>query len=160
MIKRYGIKPQLLLASLVTVMIAVFAANAEPKAAKEVAKGAHYDPVIKMIEGWSVHVDPKLLKGEHAEEGGKALKMLASHLQRIAIMIPEDRVKQLQTLGIWIEHDHPEIMWNRDRTIPAPAGSSNEATIPDWPKRSTSPGPLRFWTDIIYSNIHPLSFTN
>ena len=35
--------------------------------------------------------------------------MLASHLQRIAIMIPEERLKQLQTLEIWIEHDHPGI---------------------------------------------------
>jgi len=35
--------------------------------------------------------------------------MLASNLLRITIMIPEDRLKQLQTIGIWIEHDHPEI---------------------------------------------------
>jgi dipeptidyl-peptidase-4 len=35
--------------------------------------------------------------------------MLASHFQRIAIMIPQDRLKQLQTIEVWIEHDHPDI---------------------------------------------------
>ncbi len=109
MIKRYGIPAQLLLATMAAVLVAVFAANAEPEARKEVGKEVRFDPVIKKIEGWNVHIDPKLLEGEHAEEGAKALKMLASHLQRIAIMIPGDRLKQLQTLEIWIEHDHPEI---------------------------------------------------
>ena len=90
-------------------VVAVLAADTEPDTKKEAAKKAHFDPVIKDIEGWSVHVDPKLLNGEHAEEGSRALKMLASHLQRIAILIPEDRVKQLRTLEIWIEQDHADI---------------------------------------------------
>jgi len=109
MIKRSRTKLQLLLATLMTVLIVVFAANAEPKAKEKTSQKAHFDPVVKDIEGWNIHIDPKLLEVEHAEEGGKALKMLASHLQRIAIMIPEDRVKQLQTLEIWIEYDHLEI---------------------------------------------------
>ena len=109
MTKRYGIPVQLLLATMATVLVAVFAANAEPEAGREVAKKAHFDPVIKKIEGWNIHIDPKLLESGHAEEGAKALKMLASHLQRITIMIPRDRLKQLQTLEIWIEYDHPEI---------------------------------------------------
>ncbi len=50
-----------------------------------------------------------MLEGEHADEGTQALSMLTSHLQRIAITIPQDRLKQLQTLEIWIEHDHPDI---------------------------------------------------
>ena len=69
----------------------------------------HFDPVIQKIEGWTVHVDPKLLDGEHAEEGAKALKILANHLQRIAILVPGPRLKELQNLEIWIEHDHPDI---------------------------------------------------
>ena len=92
-----------------TVLDALFAANAEPEVRKEGVKSARFDPVIEKIEGWNIHIDPKLLKGKHAEEGAKALKMLASHLQRIAIMIPGDRLKQLQTLEIWIEYDHLEI---------------------------------------------------
>ncbi|MFT7302107.1 MAG: hypothetical protein ACI8UZ_000944 [Akkermansiaceae bacterium] len=106
MTKIYKMKPQLVLATIVTALVAVFAANAEPAATKKEAEKAHFDPIIKIIEGWNIHIDPKMLEGEHAEEGAKALKMLASHLQRIAIVIPEDRLKQLQTLEIWIEHDH------------------------------------------------------
>jgi dipeptidyl-peptidase-4 len=109
MINRHQIKIQLFLATLVTVSIAIFAAKAEPDTRKRVATKDHFDPVIREIEGWKVHIDPKMLHGEHAKEGGRALQMLASHLQRIAIMVPEDRLKQLQTLEIWIEHDHPEI---------------------------------------------------
>ena len=37
---------------------------------KNTAKKAHFDPVIKDIEGWTVYVDPKMLEGEHAEEEG------------------------------------------------------------------------------------------
>lgn len=109
MIQCSRIKFQLLFATTATVLIALFAAKAEPEAAGETAAKKHFDPIVREIEGWKVHIDPKLLEGEHAAKGARALTMLTSHLQRIAIMIPQDRLKQLQTLGIWIEHDHPEI---------------------------------------------------
>lgn len=70
---------------------------------------SHFDPVIKDIEGWTVHIDPKMLEGEHAEEGGRALKMLANHLQRIAILMHEERLEEMRKLEIWIEHDHPKL---------------------------------------------------
>lgn len=86
------------------------AGEREPKAlAKAAAKNVHFDPVIMDIEGWTVHVDPKLLKGEHAKEGGRALKMLANHLQRIEILLPKDRLEKMRKVGIWIEHRHPEL---------------------------------------------------
>ncbi len=80
---------------------------AEPK--KEAAEKHRFDPVIQKIEGWTVHVDPKLLDGEHAEQGDQTLKMLANHLQRIVILLPEDRLAKMRKLEIWIEHDHPQI---------------------------------------------------
>jgi len=58
------------------------------------------------MEGRTVHIDPKLLEGEHAEEGGRAVKMLGNHLQRIAILMPKERLKEMRKLEIWIEHDH------------------------------------------------------
>jgi len=67
------------------------------------------DPVVKQIEGWTVHVDPQLLEGEYCEEGSRALKMLANHLQRIAILLPEDRLAKMRQLEIWIERDHPKL---------------------------------------------------
>ncbi len=69
----------------------------------------HFDPVIRNIEGWTVHVDPKLLREPHVGEGARSLAMLANHLQRIAVLMPKDRLKQMRTLEIWIEHDHPKI---------------------------------------------------
>jgi len=83
--------------------------NGKPDAEQEAPKTVHFDPVIKDIEGWTVHVDPRMLEGEHAEAGGRALTMLANQLQRIAILMPEDRLKEMRKLEIWIEHDHPEI---------------------------------------------------
>ncbi len=66
-------------------------------------------PVEQKIEGWTVQVDPALLSGEHQEVGARALKMLANHLQRIEILVPEKPLREMQKLGIWIEHDHPEL---------------------------------------------------
>ena len=72
------------------------------------AEPVRFDPVQQQIEGWTVHVDPALLSGEHAESGGKALMMLANHLQRVALLMPTtERLEQMQKLEIWIEHEHP-----------------------------------------------------
>jgi dipeptidyl-peptidase-4 len=66
-------------------------------------------PVEQNIEGWNVQIDPALLSGAHQEEGARALKMLANHLQRIAILIPEKPLREMRKLGIRIEYDNPEL---------------------------------------------------
>ena len=95
--------------TLVALSAAAYATDAKPDARREVPKKTRFDPVVKNIEGWTVHVDPQLLEDEHAEAGARALAMLANHLQRIAILMPEDRLEKMQKLEIWIEHDHPEL---------------------------------------------------
>jgi hypothetical protein len=82
---------------------------AKAEAGNETPSSARFDPVIRNIEGWSVSIDPKMLKGDCAEVDGRALTMLANHLQRIAILVPADRLEKLKKVGIWIEHEHPEI---------------------------------------------------
>ena len=67
------------------------------------------DPVQRDIEGWKVHVEPALLDGEHREEGARALPLLANHLQRIKILVPAEPLAKLQTIEIWIEHEHPRL---------------------------------------------------
>ncbi len=68
------------------------------------------EPVQKNIEGWTVHVDPTLLEGgEHAETGEKAMKMLANHLQRICILLPEEKLAKMKKMEIWLENKHPEL---------------------------------------------------
>jgi len=113
MSKRGRIAGALLFAAIVMVLVvlsaATYATDAGPDAREEAPRKARFDPVVRIIEGWTVHVDPKLLKGKHAKTGGRALTMLANHLQRIAILMPKDRLKEMRKLEIWIEYDHPEI---------------------------------------------------
>ncbi len=71
--------------------------------------GVRFDPVVREIEGWTVHVDPALLDGEHREEGVRALEMLANHLQRIEILVPSRPLEEMRRLEIWIEHSHPTL---------------------------------------------------
>jgi hypothetical protein len=59
------------------------------------------------IEGWPVYVDTQLLVGPHKEEGDRVLKMLANHLQRIAILVPEKQLADLRKLEIQIDRHHP-----------------------------------------------------
>lgn len=94
-------------------LAATLTAPAEPAskapATKEVRKIGWIEPVEQHIEGWTVHVDPQLLSGEHAEGGALALKMLANHLQRIAILVPEGPLEDLRKVEIWLEYAHPEL---------------------------------------------------
>jgi len=83
--------------------------KSKPKSTPKKAEAVRFDPVIKQIEGWTVHVDPQMLEGEHSEEGARALQMLANHLQRITILLPEDRLAKMRKLEIWIEHHHPTL---------------------------------------------------
>ena len=91
----------------------VFAIATWPLQAGEKPKkgtpGVRFDPVEKQIEGWTVYIDPVMLKGKQADAGSRALDMLANHLQRIAIFMPDDKLKTMQTLEIWIEHHHPTL---------------------------------------------------
>jgi hypothetical protein len=73
------------------------------------AGGVRFDPIERKIEGWTVHVEPALVEGEHAAEGEKALTMLANHLQRISILVPGPQLEKLKTVEIWIEREHPEL---------------------------------------------------
>lgn len=75
----------------------------------ETADRARFDPVVRDIEGWTVHIDPAMLDGEHQEEGARALVMLANHLQRIKILVPTDQLEKMQTIEFWIEHAHPRL---------------------------------------------------
>ncbi|MEQ2009366.1 MAG: metallopeptidase [Limisphaerales bacterium] len=107
---------QILLATIAACLVPLAQPNALAQAphAKPADKGkakspppVRFDPVLRDIEGWKVHVEPALIDGEHREEGAKALTMLANHLQRIKILVPAAPLAKLQTIEIWIEHSHP-----------------------------------------------------
>lgn len=75
----------------------------------EKVKDVRFNPVVRKIEGWTVHVDPALLKGKDKEVGDRALRMLGDHLHRITILVAKDRLEKLQKLEIWIELSHPKL---------------------------------------------------
>ena len=75
----------------------------------EPAPAVRFDPVLRDLEGWKVHVDPALLDGPHRDEGAKALTMLANHLQRVKIVVSAAPLTNLQKVEIWIERDHPKL---------------------------------------------------
>lgn len=97
-------------ATLAGVFLAVSGGVAKPDEKNgSPGKSAALEPVRQEIEGWTVHVDPALIDGEHADEGARALAMLANHLQRIHILVPAAPRKQLQAIELWIEHSHPKL---------------------------------------------------
>ena len=61
------------------------------------------------LHGWTVHADRKLVDGEASALGKRALSMLANHLERIAILVPEKPLADLRKCQIRIEHSHPEL---------------------------------------------------
>ncbi len=68
-----------------------------------------YDPVSKQVEGWTVSLDPQLLQEAHQETANQALTALANHLQRVRFIVPVDRLKELQSLPIWLELDNAKL---------------------------------------------------
>ena len=65
-----------------------------------------YDPVKRVIEGWTVSIDPELLNDENREAGEKCLAALRNHLQRVTYIVPRDRLDKLRKLPIWIDWEH------------------------------------------------------
>lgn len=75
----------------------------EPKTSK------FYDPLTVKVEGWTIKLDPQLKSDEHRKLGEDALRALANHLQRVKYIVPDERVKQLQKLPIWLERHNEKL---------------------------------------------------
>lgn len=59
------------------------------------------------IEGWTVHVDPDLLEGEHKETGDLALRILGERLHEITLKLPSDPVAKMKEVPIYLDRAHP-----------------------------------------------------
>ena len=57
----------------------------------------------RTLEGWTLRVDDRLLKGPDAELGTKALRFLEGKLADIKVVVPEDKVKKLQAVTIVLD---------------------------------------------------------
>ena len=61
------------------------------------------------IEGWAVRVDDRLLKGEGAALGERALKLLTARLVAITIVVPEKALAKLRAINIELDLDYGDL---------------------------------------------------
>lgn len=75
------------------------------------------------IEGWNVRVDDRLLTGEHAAVGARALKLLEARLVAITVVVPEKPLAKLKAINIQLDLNygdlvpmqyHPDAGWLKD----------------------------------------------
>lgn len=86
------------------VIVLVSSAQAEePAAWKSIARET------RDLEGWKVHVDKQLIDGPHAEMGATALRVLGFKLYEITRLVPRDRLKKLQEVGIVLDYEYPRL---------------------------------------------------
>lgn len=65
------------------------------------------DHETQIISGWKVFVDRELLaRSGEKEIGRKALRLLDDKLFEVTLRLPPERIKQLQTIPIWIDFNH------------------------------------------------------
>ncbi|MSQ97147.1 MAG: metallopeptidase [Gemmataceae bacterium] len=63
----------------------------------------------RKIEGWNVRIDDRLLQAPNEEIGKKALRFLENKLADIIVVVPQDRVKKLQTVTIVLDLSHGKL---------------------------------------------------
>jgi hypothetical protein len=67
---------------------------------------AHTD---RQLEGWTVRVDDRLLKGPDEALGTRALRFLENKLSDIKAVVPEDKLKKLQAVTIVLDLTHGKL---------------------------------------------------
>lgn len=74
----------------------------------------------RTIEGWTVRVDDRLLGGDGAGLGERALKLLNARLVAISVVVPEKSLEKLRAITIQLDLDygalrpmqyHPNVRW-------------------------------------------------
>ena len=75
------------------------------------------------IEGWNVRVDDRLLHGDGAAQGERALKLLTARLVAITIVVPEKALAKLRAVTLEMDLDygglvpmqyHPDAGWLKE----------------------------------------------
>jgi hypothetical protein len=76
---------------------------APPPRAKEPLPASH---TPRVVEGWTVRVDDRLLEPEHDELRRTALRFLENKLADITVVVPPDRLKKLRAVTIVLDLNH------------------------------------------------------
>lgn len=87
---------------LITLLLPIRAFAAEPRSIPD----AH---TTRAVEGWTVRVDDRLLKGDSAALGERALKLLTARLVAIAIVVPENALAKLRAVTIELDLDYGDL---------------------------------------------------
>ena len=61
------------------------------------------------IEGWTVRVDDRLLHGDGAAIGERAIKLLTARLVAITIVVPEKALTKLRAINIELDLDYADL---------------------------------------------------
>lgn len=64
----------------------------------------------RTIEGWKVRVDDRLLQGDHARVGARAVRLLEARLVAIAEVVPEPALTKLRTITIQLDFSHGDLV--------------------------------------------------
>jgi hypothetical protein len=63
----------------------------------------------RQLEGWTIRVDDRLLKGADEPTGLKALRFLEGKLADIKVVVPADRLKKLQSVVLVLDLTHGKL---------------------------------------------------
>src|SRR6266481_2497153 len=63
----------------------------------------------RKLEGWTIRVDDRLLKGPDEALGTRALRFLEGKLSDIKVVVPEDKLKKLQSVVIVLDLSHGKL---------------------------------------------------
>jgi hypothetical protein len=85
------------------ITVTTFRAFAEEKPALPTAH------TTRDIEGWTVRVDDRLLHGDGAALGERALKLLTARLVAITIVVPEKSLAKLRAITIELDRDYGDL---------------------------------------------------
>ena len=75
-------------------------AKAKPEPPKPTSR------TTRTVEGWTVRVDDRLLKGPDADLGTTALRFLENKLADIKVVVPADKVRKLQAVTLVLDLTH------------------------------------------------------
>lgn len=64
---------------------------------------------LRVIEGWTVHIDDRLLNGDDRAFGETSISILTNRLIDIKAVLSADKVKRLQQVPIWLDQTHGQL---------------------------------------------------
>lgn len=65
--------------------------------------------VDRIVEGWTIRVDQRLLEGDDATLGHHAMQLIASRLADVKLALGAEKIERLQKVTIWLDRTHGEL---------------------------------------------------